>query len=87
VFLIDLVTDPLESDSLVEAVPDLVARCRDLKPRAIILLKTTVYDAAYEVLKGEVLPVVNERIPFPGSGQQRKFEEAHWRWVPPTAGS
>ena len=73
VFLIDLKPDPVEDDSdLAAYVPALVDRCRALKPTRIILIKTDVYDAAYAALAAAGLPVVNERVPFPSSGQQTR---------------
>lgn len=53
----------------------LVRRCQQLRPSAIVLIKASVYDAAYVRLREAGLPVVGVRIPFPGSGQQRRFEE------------
>ena len=73
VFLIDLSPDPLGDRPLPEFVPDLVRRCKQLAPRRIILIKVTVYDAAYRALAEAGLPVIDERIPFPGNGQQRRF--------------
>ena len=78
-FLIDLKVDPLDASHLTEHVPDLVRRCRRLRPRKIILIKSTVYDAAYRPLREAGLPVVDERVPFPGSGQQLRFLEAFGR--------
>jgi len=75
VFLIDLKLDPVDGSSLQEYVPDLVRRCRDLNAERIILIKATVFDAAYGALKSAGLPVVNRRIPFPSTGQQRRFRE------------
>ena len=54
----------------------MIVRCRELNPRAVILIKTTVYDEAFRPLKRAGLPVVQERIPFPGSGQQKRVEES-----------
>jgi|SRR5688572_3334420 len=76
VFLIDSVTTPLQSgeklrDSINTA--SLVSRCQDLNSKAIILIKANVYDEVFDVLKNADLPVINERIPFPGSGQQTRF--------------
>jgi hypothetical protein len=79
VFLIDLKADPLDDSPLSDYVPDLVRRCRQLGPSKIVLIKTTVYDEAYEALAGAGLPVVNERIPFPGSGRQVEFQKAFRR--------
>lgn len=75
-FLIDLKRDPVDATSLEMCVPDLVRRCKRLNPDRIILIKTNVYDVAFSALRDANLPVVDERIPFPGSGQQKKFEKA-----------
>jgi hypothetical protein len=40
----------------------------------VILIKATVYDVAFYALREARLPVVDERVPFPGSGQQKRFE-------------
>ena len=46
------------------------------KETPIILIKANVYDCLYWRLIGEGYKnVVNERIPFPSSGQQKKFAE------------
>jgi hypothetical protein len=79
VFLIDLKLDPVDGTPLIDCVPDLIERIRQLNPRKIILIKTKVHDAAYEALVNAGLPVDPERIPFPGSGQQKRFEEAFAR--------
>lgn len=55
-------------------VPDLVKRVKTLAPEKVILIKTTVYDAAFRALREPGVPVVDERIPFPGSGQQKRVE-------------
>ena len=41
----------------------------------MILIKSIVHDAAYAALEAAGLPVIDERIPFPASGQQKKFLE------------
>ncbi|MGI9310113.1 MAG: hypothetical protein ACR2P7_01105 [bacterium] len=51
----------------------LIAASEALKPGRIILIKATVYDGLYAALRQAGLPVIDCRIPFPGSGQQRKF--------------
>lgn len=80
VFLIDASPEPIDpGTSLDDQVDPLVSRCRDLQPEAIILIKVTVYDAAFHALRRNGLPVVDERIPFPGSGQQLRFEAAFAR--------
>jgi hypothetical protein len=79
VFLIDLSPDPLGDTPLGAYVPALVRRVRRLAPQKVILIKATVYDAAFTALREAGLPVVDERVPFPGSGQQRRFIAAFAR--------
>ncbi len=79
VFLIDLAQNPLGPKDKLKNSADLsslTARCSDLQPDAIVLIKATVYDVAFESLKSVGLPVIDERIPFPGSGQQLNFVSA-----------
>lgn len=76
VFLVDLAQEPIETSDLAKLVPGLVRRVRTLRPNRIILIKTTVYDVAYVPLRDAGLPVLDARVPFPGSGQQRRFVEA-----------
>lgn len=76
VFLIDLHEESISQPTLSDLrphVPGLLDRCRALRPRHIVLIKSSVYDAAFEPLRGAGLPVIDERIPFPASGQQKKF--------------
>ena len=75
VFLIDLKRDPVDGTPLADGVPGLLRRVKRLDPEKIILIKATVHDAAYLPLVGAGLPVAPERVPFPGSGQQTRFEE------------
>ncbi|HWO99010.1 MAG TPA: hypothetical protein VNL74_00045 [Methylococcus sp.] len=75
VFLIDLCEEPiLDKCELRGCLDGLLERVRALNPQHIILIKATVYDAAMWPLRQAGLPVVDEFIPFPGSGQQRRFE-------------
>jgi hypothetical protein len=75
VFLIDVSPDPIwEKAQLRERITDLVARVRALKPEHIILIKKSVWDVARWPLMEAGLPLVDLPIPFPGSGQQRRFE-------------
>jgi hypothetical protein len=74
VFLIDLSEDPEGITDLARHVPDLIERCRALQPGIIIFIKTKVYDAAFPCMHAAGLPVVDHRVPFPGSGQQKRFE-------------
>lgn len=72
-FLIDLKLDPLDGTPLNAYVPDLVLRCRALSPERIVLIKATVFDVAFDDLAAAGLPVVNQRVYFPSSGQQTRF--------------
>jgi len=74
VFLVDLMVDPKTGEDHLAHVDGLVARCRDLRPAAIVLIKAPVYDACHSAMKRAGLPVVDVRVPFPGSGQQTIFE-------------
>jgi hypothetical protein len=74
VFLIDLQEVPRDGTPLTALVPALVERCQAAVPKRIILIKATVFDAAFAALRSAGLPVINKRVPFPVSGQQRQFE-------------
>jgi hypothetical protein len=76
VFLIDLKPDPIDGSPLATYVPDLVSRCKALHADHIILIKASVFDAAYSALTASGLPIINKRIPFPSSGQQGNFRRA-----------
>lgn len=75
VYLIDLKLDPVDGSDLKYHTPYLVSRCALLRPRRIILIKATVFDAAYESLKMAGLPVVNKRVYFPSTGRQKDFKK------------
>lgn len=67
-----LINDPLEN-----YVPGLMKRIDSIagKDVPIILIKSNVYDLCYEPLSAAGYNVINERMPFPGSGQQGNFRE------------
>ena len=75
--LTDLYEVPLEPFSDEEAIASLLARMEKLvdKSTPVILIKANVYDLLYPVLKEKGYNVVAERLPFPGSGQQKVFRE------------
>lgn len=56
-----------------ECSRELVSEVEKIKPRYLPLIKGTVYDALFRELKDANLPVVDSRLPFPGSGQQKEF--------------
>jgi hypothetical protein len=76
-FLVHLSEDPFHDRAVLPPlVPDLVARCEELRPRRILLVGAPLYDLLYRPLRAAGLPVVDVRMPFPGSGQQRRFLDA-----------
>ena len=77
VFLIDLCIDPFDDrrEAIPRCVSGLLRRVRELEPRQVLLIGAAVYDAAYDVLEAADLPVADLRLPYPGSGQQRRFLE------------
>lgn len=76
VLLIDVSVDPRGASALLSHVLGCVERCRVLAPEAIVLIKATVHDAMFVPLRNASLPVIDRRIPFPGSGKQARFEAA-----------
>jgi hypothetical protein len=46
----------------------------------IIVIKSSVFDLARDALLDHGLPLVDERVPSPASGQQRRFE-ASFAWA------
>ncbi|MEX2552900.1 MAG: hypothetical protein WD627_07885 [Actinomycetota bacterium] len=78
VFLIDLNPEPVSPGwtGHKALVQELVKRGQEFQPEKVILIKTAVFDAAFEPLREAGCPVSGIRIPFPGSGQQKRFEEA-----------
>lgn len=63
---------PSEKDT--EALIDRIKKKID-KKTPIILIKSNVYDTCYDTLRANGYQVINERLPFPGSGQQKVFRE------------
>lgn len=84
VYMIDLHEGNVGQPSVAtlrEHVQGLIGRCVEIKPRAIVLIKSVVHEAAHAALAEAGLPVIDERIPFPASGQQKKFLESFRRAV------
>jgi len=77
IFLIDLSVDPFDDrrEAIPRCVPDLVRRARALQPERVVLIGAAVYDSAFGTLREAAIPVVDLRLPYPGSGQQRRFLE------------
>ena len=77
VFLIDLKTDPkLVGETLDRYVDDLVTRATALTPQHVITIKANVCDLCQSPLRSAGLHVVDQPVPFPGSGQQLRFVDA-----------
>lgn len=90
VFLIDLCESPIRSKAeLRDCVAGLVTRVGAIAPEHVILIKSTVFDVAYWPLRKAGFQVSEQKVPFPGSGQQRNFEVVMQYaldsigWVPP----
>lgn len=67
----------LNNAPLQTLVPSLLLRLEKeiSKETPVILIKSSLYDLCYETLVLHRYNVINERIPFPGSGQQGVFRE------------
>jgi hypothetical protein len=84
VYLIDLASVPVNySDRLTREailatnVDACVSLAIELEPEGIVLCKINVFQALEAPLRSAGLPVLHEEpIPFPGSGQQKRFREA-----------
>ena len=78
-WLLDLSEIPtsVSNNSLESYVPSLISKLEKhiSKNTPIILIKSNVYDVCYAPLKARGYRVINERLPFPGSGQQKVFRE------------
>jgi len=76
-FLIHMSEDPFRDRSVLPPLlPDLLARCEELEPRRIIVVGAPLYDLVRGPMRAAGLTVVDVRLPYPGSGQQRRFLEA-----------
>lgn len=83
VYLIDLAPVPVnymaaERDAVLAAnVAECVALARSLEPGGVVVLKKNVFEMLQDPLRQAGLPLLHDRfIPFPGSGQQKRFREA-----------
>lgn len=62
--------------ALKQNIDETVARSRQLAPEGIVLVKQNVFNLLYRPLRAAGLPLLHETmIPFPGSGQQKRFRE------------
>ena len=75
VFLLDACPAPFAGrrESLPECLPRLLRRVAELQPARVLLIGADVYDVAFRALQDAGAPVIDARLPYPGSGQQRRF--------------
>ena len=82
-FLIDLATVPVNSISSAERAAALrrnieatITLAKELQPDGVVLVKQNVFELLHGPLRQAGLPLLHDEfIPFPGSGQQRRFRE------------
>ncbi len=75
--LIDAIIEPVrpfiksrERENLnFERKEHIIEEILQISPCRIVLIKATVFDALYDSLHKAGLPVVNEKLPFSGSGR------------------
>ena len=73
-FLVHVSEEPFHDRKILPPlVPDLIARCEQLAPTRIIVVGAPLFDLLRTPLRGAGLPLVDVRLPYPGSGQQRRF--------------
>ena len=83
VFLIDLASVPVNYHSPSERVTELqrnieatVSLAEELDPEGVVLVKQNVFDLLERPIRAAGLPLLHDAmIPFPGSGQQKRFRE------------
>jgi len=73
-FLVHMSEEPFRDRGVLPPLlPDLLARCELLSPRRIVVVGTRLFDLVHRPMRDAGLPVVDVRLPYPGSGQQRRF--------------
>ena len=73
-FLVHMSEEPFRDRTVLPPLlPDLLARCEELEPRRIVVVGARLFDLLYGPMRDAGLPVVDVRLPYPGSGQQRRF--------------
>jgi hypothetical protein len=83
VFLIDLATVPVNelgtadrAAALTRNISQTVSLAGELSPGGIVLVKQNVFDLLERPIRAAGLPLLHDAmIPFPGSGQQKRFRE------------
>lgn len=83
IYLIDLAAVPVNYqspaerlDALKRSVDQTIALASSLSPEGVVLVKQSVFDLLREPIRSAGLPLLHDQfIPFPGSGQQKRFRE------------
>jgi hypothetical protein len=86
--LVDAVKEPLSGSPpsrvarIKASAPTLISEIRAIAPNHIVLIKKTVHDALFQQLRDAGFLVINETaLPFPATGQQKRFHEGVLRLV------
>jgi hypothetical protein len=73
-FLIHMSEEPFRDPAVLPPLlPDLLARCEQLDPRRVVIVGARLFDLVHRPIRDAGLPLVDVRLPYPGSGQQRRF--------------
>ena len=73
-FLLHMSEQPFRDRAVLPPlVPDLIARCEELAAGRIVVVGTRLFDLVHRPMRDAALPIVDVRLPYPGSGQQRRF--------------
>lgn len=73
---------PNRSAALARNVSQTVSLARELNPKGVVLVKQNVFDLLRRPMVEAGLPLLHDQfIPFPGSGQQKRFRERFERAV------
>ena len=73
-FLVHMSEEPFDDrEVLPPLLPDLLARCEELQPERVVVIGAWLFDLVHRPMLDAGLPVVEVRLPYPGSGQQRRF--------------
>jgi hypothetical protein len=78
--LIDAVNTPIKRGSdpakVIKARSRiLISEVKRINPECVVLIKFSVYDNLFHEFKSAGLPVMDCRLPFPGSGHQKEFHK------------
>jgi hypothetical protein len=73
-FLVHMSDEPFRDRSvLAPLLPHLIATCEEIAPQRIVVVGAPLFDLVHQPMSRAGLPVVDVRLPYPGSGQQRRF--------------